>query len=179
MDDKFAFPLPVEIPEGLKGIRAKDCGVCQDLLTRIEALPDVSSVSLAYLGPFGGGRYVQEATVDGFSPRSGTDQLIEADLVTSGYLATIGAQLMIGRPLAASDGKGGPQVAVVNETFARRFFGESSPVGQRFGVEGEDSSQDVDIVGMVADFKQHDLRGDVPPMPIFKSPREGTPPTHF
>jgi len=35
------------------------------------------------------------------------------------------------------------QVAIVNETFAQRFFGDRSPVGQRFGVEGEGSSQDV------------------------------------
>jgi hypothetical protein len=48
-------------------------------------------------------------------------------------------------------------VAVVNQTFARHYFGAESPVGRRFGVDGEGSSRDIEIVGMVRDLKHNDL----------------------
>jgi len=142
-------------------------GLYRDLLTRLETLPEVEFSSLAYLGPFGSGRYVHAISVDGFEPQSEAEGLIETDLVTPGYFETIGAQLVAGRSLADSDDEGAPKVAVVNETFARRYFGARSPVGERFGVDGDDTSQDIEIVGMVRDFKQHDLRGEAPPMAFF------------
>ena len=57
-----------------------------------------------------------------------------------------------------------PRVAVVNEAFARRYFGGRPPIGERFSVDGDDSGQDIEIVGMVGNFKQHDLRTEAFPM---------------
>jgi predicted permease len=142
-------------------------GLYRDLLERVEALPEVESASIAYLGPFGSGRYVNAISIDGFQPQSAAEALIENDLVTPGYFETIGARLLAGRALAGSDAEGAPQVAVVNEAFASRYFGGRSPVGERFGIDGDDTSQDIEIVGMVANFKQHDLRGEAPPMAYF------------
>ena len=139
----------------------------RDLLARVEALPEVESASIAYLGPFGSGRYVNAISIDGYQPQTDSEALIENDLVTPGYFETIGARLLLGRPLAESDAEGAPQVAVVNEAFARRYFGGRSPIGERFGVDGDDTSQDIEIVGMVGNFKQHDLRTEATPTAYF------------
>ena len=139
----------------------------REILERVEAVPEVESASLAFLGPFGSGRYVNAISIDGFEPQTRTDSLIECDHVTPGYFETIGAELLTGRLLDNSDVEGGPQVAVVNEAFARRYFEGRSPIGERFAVDGDDTSQDIEIVCLVRNFKQHDLRGEVPVMAYF------------
>ena len=58
-------------------------------------------------------------------------------------------------------------MAVVNEAFSRRYFEGRSPIGERFGIDGDDTGQDIEIVGLVRNFKQHDLRGETPVMVYF------------
>ena len=139
----------------------------RELLETVEAVPEVESASLAYLGPFGSGRYVNAITLDGFEPQTQADALIECDHVTPGYFETIGAELLAGRHLVDSDAEGAPQVAVVNEAFSRHYFEGRSPIGERFSIDGDDSGQDIEIVGLVRNFKQHDLRGEAPVMVYF------------
>jgi predicted permease len=139
----------------------------REVLETVEALPEVESASLAYLGPFGSGRYVNAITLDGFEPQTRADALIECDHVTPSYFETIGAELLAGRHLVDSDADGAPHVAVVNEAFSRRYFEGRSPIGERFSIDGDDTGQDIEIVGLVRNFKQHDLRGEAPVMVYF------------
>jgi predicted permease len=90
--------------------------------------------------------------------------------VSPGFFRAIGAQLLAGRALEPTDTRGVPGVAVVNETFARRFFGGESPidrtltfpdnlwrpdaVGFQYGERVVDQAQ---IVGVVADVKYGSL----------------------
>jgi ABC-type antimicrobial peptide transport system permease subunit len=56
---------------------------------------------------------------------------------------------------------------MVNQTFARRYFGNESAVGRRFGIDGEESSREIEIVGVVKDFKVHDLWSETPRLVYF------------
>ena len=75
--------------------------------------------------------------------------------VTLGYLTTMGIPILDGRDFAASDTTGGP-VVLVNETLARTFYGDQSPVGRRlkpgFGPQGQ--TPWFTIAGVVRDVKQ-------------------------
>jgi predicted permease len=114
-----------------------------------------------------GSRWVTGAAVDGYQPRTDQDTLIEASHVTPGYFETVGAPLLAGRLLETRDREGEARVAVVNQAFARRFFSGQSPVGGRFGIDGEESSREIEIVGMVRDLKYHDLWQEAPPLVYF------------
>jgi len=82
--------------------------------------------------------------------------------------------LLRGRVIEERDRPGGLNVAVINETFARRFFPNEDPIGQRFGMGDESHASDYEIVGIVEDAKYQDTRG--PAYATFFLPLLQTPP---
>jgi predicted permease len=114
-----------------------------------------------------GSRRVLGVSVADYEPPSEEAALTEVSLITPGYLETIGAALLAGRALDERDREGTPRVAMVNEAFARHFFGTPAPLGKRFGVDGEESNQDIEIVGVVRDLKVHDLWDPAPRLAYF------------
>jgi len=72
------------------------------------------------------------------------------------------------REFGARDQFNSPRVAVVNRTFARKFFNDKNPIGQRFGNAGPGSSGQIEIVGLIADAKYRSVRDK--PTPIFYMP---------
>jgi predicted permease len=102
-------------------------------------------------------------TIAGHQDSWGT---VEWRAVTPGYFQTLGIAPVAGRTFANTDVTGRPPVAIVNEAFARRYFGSERPVGQRIEVgrvRGEPinaslANQDVEIVGVVADIREVSLR---------------------
>ena len=55
--------------------------------------------------------------------------------------------------------EGGARAAIVNEAFARRYFGGASPLGHRLGLSDRpDAKTDIEIVGVVRDFSYRNLR---------------------
>jgi predicted permease len=80
--------------------------------------------------------------------------------VSPRYFETIGTPILRGRAFTHQDGPASPAVAVVSERFARQFFGDSDPIGRRFGFvdnQGE-SRHEFEIVGVVGDAKYADAR---------------------
>jgi macrolide transport system ATP-binding/permease protein len=67
------------------------------------------------------------------------------------YFDSVGTQVVMGRGIGVEDTSAAPPVAVVNESFAKGFFKERDPIGQRFGPPGPDSTGDFEIVGVVED----------------------------
>jgi predicted permease len=73
------------------------------------------------------------------------------DRVSPEYFRTIGQQLLEGREFTDADNATSRQVAVVNQSFARRFFPGVDPLGQAFGFANPAHSTDFVIVGVVRD----------------------------
>jgi predicted permease len=147
----------------------------RDLTERLEALPGVDAASLSSYGLMTGSRRVLGVSVADYEPPSEEAALTEATLITPGYLDTIGAPLLAGRVLDERDREGTPRVAMVNEAFARHFFGTPAPLGKRFGVDGEESNQDIEIVGIVRDLKVHDLWDPAPRLAYLPVAQSGSP----
>jgi predicted permease len=99
--------------------------------------------------------------VDGYEAKEGENLNPQVNSVGAGFFATFGVPLLEGRDFAPGDVAGAPRVAIVNETFARYFFGSASPLGRRFGF-GRDKATDIEIVGLVRDTKANNLRESTP-----------------
>jgi predicted permease len=82
--------------------------------------------------------------------------------VGPGFFGKMGVFLINGREFADSDTLAAPKVAVVNQTFARHFFGTADPIGRNFGTAG--TKPDIEIVGLVKDSKYSSVRGATPPV---------------
>ena len=67
------------------------------------------------------------------------------------YFRTMGQTLLLGREFTPRDAEGAPLVAVVNETFARYYFGSENPIGRRFGWRVLNDPGAIEIVGVVKD----------------------------
>jgi putative ABC transport system permease protein len=94
-------------------------------------------------------------------------------VVMPGYFDAVGMPLLAGRDLATTDRADAPNVVVVNETLARRFFPGQEPLGQRLTVDG-DPPETCEVVGVVADARINYVFQDVREAaytPYFQEPR--------
>jgi predicted permease len=132
-------------------------------LTRIQgelaALPGVASAAAASEALMTNSNSSSTVRVDGYEAKEGEDMNPNFNHVTPGFFETLGIPLVAGRDLAPGDAAEAPNVAVVNEVFARYFFKDQSAVGRRFGLgRRKDKGYDVEIVGVVRDGKSATLR---------------------
>jgi putative ABC transport system permease protein len=116
----------------------------------VQSIPGVRSASLASAGPLFGGVEPGRLTIAGRPPAApGDAPSVEWFDIGLRYFETLGVRVVRGRTFDAADTRGAKAVAVVNETFARRYFPGSRALGQVVTVE-EHSSE---IVGVVGDMR--------------------------
>jgi len=127
------------------------------LLERARGLPGVESAALADVLPFGGA-----SRSYAFDLRGRRSPVIDHSVVTPGYFSTIGARVISGRALSASDHRGAQLVAVVNQSLAHALYGNAEPVGQKLKVPG-DSGRGAMIVGVVNDMPRRELEAGAHP----------------
>ncbi len=117
-------------------------------------MPGVSNVALAIYTPLGGNQWGDGAWAEGRpAPGPKDDVFTSWDRVTPGYFDAIGNPILRGRAIGEQDTAGSPHVAVINEAFARRFFGHEDPIGKHFGscCGGSSSPLQFEIVGVAKD----------------------------
>ena len=73
--------------------------------------------------------------------------------VTPGFFEALGDRIVMGRPITDEDNASTRPVAMINEAFARRFFGRENPIGQHFGPAPGNNSGMYEIIGVVADVR--------------------------
>jgi predicted permease len=88
--------------------------------------------------------------------------------VSPEYFSTLDIPVLRGRGFSTLDTASSPRVAVVNETFARQFFGAADPIGQilRTNAEPHYPATVYEIVGVIPDSRYNDLRSPTPPMTL-------------
>jgi len=139
----------------------------QRLRERIKAVPGVSSVSLLGGGLLSGSDSFSSVKIQGRVPRPEDNYLMQDGKqvgpnapficeVGPDFFETVGMTILHGRGFTAQDNENSPKVAVINEAFARYYFGDEDPLGRRFGRFGNDG--EIEIVGLVKDAKYGSLR---------------------
>jgi macrolide transport system ATP-binding/permease protein len=134
----------------------------QRLIDRVEAVPGVRSASLASCGLATGCGDASDIYLPGVPHTNGETDAQERR-VSQHFFSTVGIPLLIGRDFAATDNETSPAVAIVNETFAREFLNNRSPIGQSFGYD-EVHDHRFQIVGVVKDARVNDIRENAPPV---------------
>ena len=121
------------------------------LLDRVQALPGVRSATLMEFAPFSGWSNNTDVRVFGL-PAPTTGAMLRYQVVGPDFFRTMRIPILLGRPIERSDTAGAPQVAVVDETFVKKFLGHTNPIGQRiyFGNQPPASpgGQTFEIIGV-------------------------------
>ena len=129
----------------------------------LRTLPGVQRVSLSLYTPLEGNNWGEGVFIQG-RPEPGPNDQIGASWVRVGpeFFDIIGQHVLRGRGITEHDTATSPAVAVVNQTFVKKFFPKGEdPIGVRFGVSGVKSSSDFEIVGVVSDVKYNNVRQPV------------------
>ncbi len=136
----------------------------EQMASRLNAIPGVTSASLSYYSPFNGCCWSFSIAVEGFTPAGDEDAGAMLNRVSPRYFETIGTRVLQGRAFDEHDTPSSSAVAVVNEEFVRRYISDGKPLGKHFGIGGVDTRGDLEIVGVAADAKYRDPREALRPM---------------
>jgi predicted permease len=145
--------------------RASGIAYLRQMLERTTTLPGVAAVSMSEDVPLGfyGGQW-EDLKIDGYAAAPNENMKIYRNLVSPDYFALMRIPLLAGRDFTSQDERGAPMVAIVNDEFARRYYGGRPAVGRRFTVSGMPHT----IVGVVRTTKAHSLSES--PQPYFYLP---------
>jgi predicted permease len=157
----------------LIGYQGRQIGdLYQRILERIKAIPGVRSASRSGDGLLGGNVNLSIGSIYVHGRPAGSHENMQAGAdsnltrvcdVGPEYFETVGMTMLRGRVFNADDNEKSRQaVAIINETFARHYFGGEDPVGQRFG-HGAGRSGQIEIIGVVKDAKYESLREGAQP----------------
>jgi len=145
----------------------------KSLLERLTATPGFESATFASMPLLDGSRWTADVTVEGYRRGPDEDTNQHFNTVAPGYFHSMGIPLIAGREFDARDERleelpeeQAPRqwrVAVVNQSFVRRFFGSGDPLGRRLGLGTDPGTPTpIEIVGVVADSSYADVRDEVP-----------------
>ncbi len=107
-------------------------------------------------------------------PAPNEDMSVYESYVGPGYHQTFGLKLRAGRDFTFHDAINTPAVALVSETFAKRFFGTGEPLGKRVSVSQPKPGQEMQIIGVVSDSQFRSVRERPPALlyrAVFQNPR--------
>ncbi|HEY4306761.1 MAG TPA: ABC transporter permease [Gemmatimonadaceae bacterium] len=134
---------------------------------QLAAIPGVNGVSSSLVPLLAGSNWGSDVSVQGFKKGPDTDANSRYNEVGPGYFSTLGMTVLNGREFTASDVSGASKVAVVNETFAKKFGLGRDAVGKFIGSGGNDSLN-MQIVGLIKDAKYSGVKQEM--QPLFMTP---------
>jgi predicted permease len=133
--------------------------VNQRIEDEFKALPGVKSAGLALYSTLEGNNWGERVFVEG-RPAPGPEENNNSswDRVSPQFFQTVGQPIIRGRAFTDQDTATSQMVAVVNQTFVKKFFPKEDPIGRHFGVFDQKYASNFEIVGIVADAKYNNPR---------------------
>jgi putative ABC transport system permease protein len=135
----------------------------RELLNGLANIPGVSSVTASSNGLFSGDESSDDIRIDGFNPADKADLHTGDDEVGPDYFSTVGVPIVAGREINQQDLQTGARVAVVNESFAKFYFGDRNPLGREVYIAESDhpGQPPYEIIGVAGDVHDHAVRAAV------------------
>jgi len=140
------------------------------VMEAVRGVPGVQHAAEASIVPMSGSGWNQTILIDGQLKEG----IVNFNRVGADYFRAMETTLVAGRPFGPQDRLGTPETAIVNESFARQYFGGANPVGRTFQLDlppGEPRPV-YQIVGYVKDTKYTDLREAFTPIGYFPAAQE-------
>jgi predicted permease len=148
---------------------ARRVSAYRQLLARLEETAGVRTASMSRMTPLTENTWGQQLDIEGYAPALEEKVRCSGMSVASRYFETMGTPLLSGRDFGPQDERSqilpatnAPGVAIINETMARKYFGNASPLHRRFSFFGN-ADRRFEVVGVVKDAKYRSLREPVPP----------------
>jgi predicted permease len=131
------------------------------LVSRLETLRAVRSVSASTLVPGGGASWAASYIADGFESGDKENALCYLNFVSPHFFATMGTPLLLGRDFGPADERSGaPLTAIVSESFARHFWGNENAIGKR--IHETDKVARITVIGVARDARHRSFRQPAP-----------------
>ncbi|MDQ3817763.1 MAG: ABC transporter permease [Acidobacteriota bacterium] len=164
--------MRVQLPRANYREDYKRIAFFKQAVERIQALPGVRSAgAISYL-PFTGLNAGTDFTIEGRpAPEAGEKPITDVSVVDENYFRTMKIPVVMGRTFNAQEETEGRQVAVINETMARTFWPNESPIGKRILVNMTDPMVPTEIIGVVGDVKHTSLDSEVKPTVYWPHPQ--------
>jgi predicted permease len=135
--------------------------VFRSLLERLATVPGVKVAGANSTRLLMGGRWDSSITIPGVEPKEGNQPWSFFNAVTPGYFEALGIPIRAGRDLTWADWGGSRKLCLVNEQLVNEYLAGSNPVGRTVG-QGTRTTPDHEIIGVFANSKYHDVRGETP-----------------
>jgi predicted permease len=144
----------------------------------LRAMPGVSAAGLAAVGILQHDEWDSSVTVEGHEPAPREQANPFMNSISPGYFASLGVPVVAGRDFTRGDSdeilhrksdtpdgedSWTPRVVIVNQKFARAFFGDANPLGRHVGFGSDPGTRaDMEIVGVIKDIKYMNLKNEIP-----------------
>jgi predicted permease len=134
----------------------------QQLMARLDHLPGVRAATFGRIALIGNDNWSHDILLPGETEKTAEEHNTFRQLVRENYFATMEIPLLRGRGFTAQDDHRSPNVAIVNQTFARKFFPNDDVLGEH--VTNIYDKHEVEIIGVVADTKYESQREEIKPL---------------
>jgi predicted permease len=147
------------------------------LTEEVASIPGVQSVGLASMRILEGNEWDSSVNVEGYQTKPGENIAAFMNAVSPGYFAALGVPILAGRDFTVKDtdnfvhGEAPPgekpfkvpRVVMINEKFAKKYFGKANPIGRHVGFGSDPGTKaDMEVIGVIKDIKYESLRDEIP-----------------
>jgi predicted permease len=150
----------------------------RQVLERVSSAPGVTAMAFAQMGLLEGNEWDSSISIEGYEAKPGESMNPFCNAVSPGYFKTLSIPLIAGRDFDDRDVRFEPvdpkaqlpsyKVAIVNESFAKHYFGDRNAVGRHIGFGSNPGTKTpIEIIGVVKDSKYTGVRDDIPRQVFF------------
>ena len=161
-DPDHLATVEVRVPETDYETNEQMGALYREILRQVSSLPGVRSAGLGSMLPVQCNCPVDWITFPG-QPFHGEHNTVDERHVSADYLPTLQAALVRGRLFTDAEDESKPQVVVINQALAQKYFSGVDPIGQRIGDYQGGRESVHEIVGIVANVREGPLDTDIWP----------------
>ena len=151
---------------GYKTDDPKLTALMSEVEDKVKQVPGVEAASFAFT-VFNQGFWTCPAYSREDNIPEGQNRQLRNNMVGPDFFAAMGLPIVQGRAFGPQDTKSSQKVAVITESMAQKFFPAGSPVGKRFGIKGRESTEQIEVIGVVKDAKYGTLKEPFRPMAFY------------